>query len=1692
MSKSKAEASLRKRNQLFDRLNNFTEFVNNFDNNKNVFNLTARLNSIERLLDEFYEINSEIDSDDTKFNEFQNEFYESVGKAQQIIHTQKEASSLTPQNTNVTNVILPKQHLPSFNGDFSRWNEFQDSFNSLIRNNTSLNNVQKISYLKGCLKEGALDLISSIPNTNENFDVAWNLLVNNYNNRRRILLNHTKSIVDLRPIQKESYAQLGTLINTIQRNLSCLNSLATPDEIFNVLLTLIVINKLDSNLALEWELKMNSHSIDSIPTIDELIHFLKIKYNSLESYYASKPSNDNKPKIKTYSHLTTGVQCSVCNGNHYIFSCSDFIKLSIHDRISKVKQLNLCLNCLHKGHNVNQCKSSHNCKTCNKRHNTLLHIPIKRSQSNDVQSNNSHNSKTVAQIHSNPTTQCNFGNSNSFKHSNALLSTVIIQVSDIHGNFHNVRALLDSGSLTNYITQSLVNKLRLKQIKTNISVAGISELSCSLNSETNIFIKSKFSDYSTNASCLISNSVTGNIPQVSFAKSHFSLPKNIQLSDPDFNKSQEIDILLGSSIFWDCLNNSKISLGIGKPVLHDTKFGWVIGGAFDLNTLNISKTHSFFTATSLHDDVHKFWQIDEFLSTEKHLTEDEQYCEQHFLTNITNDESGRYIVALPFKPTIKNLQNNYNNALTRFLSLENKFKKQPQYHSDYNKFISEYEELGHMSKFSFDPNHNHSNSHYFLPHHGVFKNSSTTTKLRVVFDGSCKSDSTISLNDTLFVGPTLQSDLFSILSRFRLHQYVLTADIEKMYRQVLVRESDRNFQCIIYRQSPNRDLQYYKLNTVTYGTSSAPYLATRCLIHLADKITNTYPRESIIIKDDFYVDDLITGTNNINELKSLKLNLENILKSSGFILRKFRSNLNNLSDLNSQLALDGETHILGITWCPEKDIICYKTADIKTENNHITKRTILSKTAKLFDPLGLIAPIIVMPKILIQSLWQLKLGWDDPIPASLSEKWLQFEYELDAIHHLEIKRLVISNTYKFTELHVFADASEKAYGACAYLRVIDSHNNIHVSLISAKSRVAPIRKTTLPRLELNAAVIASQLSVKLKSILKLNFQKIVLWSDSTIVLSWLNKSPSTWHTYVANRVAEIQRLTNPSDWFYIPTEENPADIVSRGCNPVSLVNSTLWWTGPTFFNSNFNYKPFKNTLINDIPELKTIVLTTRPSSDLSLFSKFSNLRTLVHVAAYCYRWLDNTKNKTNRSTGIINPIEFNITLNRLIKIIQFSSFQTEITCLQKGKSVSSNSNIFQLNPFLNNDGLLCVGGRLQHSNLTFKQKHQILLPNHKLTEMIIRYEHIRTLHSGPQSLLNSIRQNYWPLRAKHLIRKICHSCIQCFKAKPKNFYPLMGNLPESRVNPSPAFYNSGVDYAGPFEIKTDSKRKYTIHKCYICLFICMATRAIHLELVTDLTTDCFLSALRRFISRRGIPKAITSDNGTNFVGAANKLKDLQLYFNNNSNSLISGAADLGIVWKFIPPRAPNFGGLWEAGVKSVKNHLKRVISSHILNFESFYTVLTQIEAVLNSRPISPISNSPNDLNPLTPAHFLIGRNLTTLPDEDVTDIPINRLSKYKLLQSIVQSFWKRWSREYLHTLQQRSRWNKQNNNVKIGDLALIIEENLPPMSWRLGRIVKLHSGDDKIVRVVTLKVQGGETKRSVSKLCVLPLDSETN
>lgn len=1596
---------------------------------------------------------------------------------------------------------LPDIKLPEFSGDFTKWLFFKNSFETTVHQDEDLTNMQKHQYLVGVLRGEARSAIEGFTISNENYEEAWTLLKDTYDNEVMIVETHMEELLNFPAITKDEKAEsLRLLVWHIQTHISSLKTLHQPVDNWGGIIIHLVKKKLDYIEQRDWQDTLKGRTPQNMPTLKEFLAFLTERCHNLRMLQQSKQKT-TKDKLTTQKNESRGekntgkkvalvsntTNCRICGGSHFAYRCEELLKLSTNDRKQKVIEKHMCTNCFSFRHKAQECSAS-GCKRCGEKHNTLLHP--------ENQSSGTPATQATFFCANTPAAGCSSSTFHVAKTaSQVILSTALVDVNDASGNWVTCRALLDPGSQVNLITIELAQKLKLAGSRETRAISGVNCSQFEASKSVQLSIKARDSVFRAEIECLLLPSITEYLPQQKIDVERILIPRDTKLADPGFSEPGSVDLLIGAALYWKVLLGAPRNMIKGQPSLQNTRFGWIVGGEMSSPESLSSATCLTVTNSQLSHQLERFWKL-ETLPEKIFLTKEEKACERHFVETVTRDGDGRFTVRLPLRPTVE-LGKSRTQTQNRFESLERRLKRQPALKQAYQEFLNEYLDTGHMSLIT-DPDSLKHQEVCYIPHQVIVKPDSLSTKTRVVFDASQKTSLGTSLNDKLMPGPNLQKDLFTIVLKFRLHEYVITADITKMFRQIFIDPRDRKYQLILWRQQPEQPIEVYQLNTVTYGTASAPYHAMRCLRELAIQHRDVYPLAASAVENDFYMDDVLTGTFTKPQAIKLQRELSELLMRGQFPLRKWRSNdpdilrhLSQQTEVDPLLTLDKEEaqKTLGLFWNSANDQLQYQVT--LPEKSAHTKRVVLSQMSQIFDPLGIVGPVLIRGKIFMQQLWPEGVEWDQPLSDELIGAWGSYHQSLLELNTLRIPRNVTpGNASPIFDVAGFGDASELAYGACLYAVSRDRRGEAHSLLLCSKSRVAPLKKISLPRLELEAALLLSQLLSSVKAAFGERIDQVRLWSDSTVTLGWIKAESQRFKTYVANRITKIQELTEGATWHHVPTAENPADLLSRGTTVDNLKSCALWWHGPSWLVEDIQQPQHAEPPERDLPEeRKSSVSLVVVSTPAYLLTRYSSFAKLCRVVGYVHRFVSNARSSSK--TGPLDPSELSRAEKTVLNWVQTEAFPQELRCLQNHQELSKKSPLVSLKPFLDTDRLIRVGGRLEHAELPHSQKHPIVLPaKHHVTSLIMRDKHEQAQHCPPEQLLHLVRERFWPISGRREAQKVLRQCLQCFRYRPAMPTVVMGDLPPLRVKAFVRpFTTTGVDYAGPLQLR-ESRRRGRVHvsKAYVAVFTCFSTKAIHLELVSDLTTEAFLAALSRFTARRGLCSQIFSDNGTNFVGASRQLDEVYAFLEKEECVIATSLASQRVTWNFIPPRAPHFGGLWEAAVKSMKRHLYTVTQGKVLTFEEYSTLLANIEAVLNSRPLTPLTNNPNDFTVLTPSHFLVGDSLLQPPQYNVLNVADNRLSRWQHLQKLRQQLWLRWQREYLQELQKRAKWHLPGAPIELDMLVLLIEDNVSPLQWALGRIIEVHPGPDGHVRVVTVKTQGGVFKRAVKKLCPLPMD----
>lgn len=1320
--------------------------------------------------------------------------------------------------------------------------------------------------------------------------------------------------------------------------------------------------------------------------------------------------------------------------------------------------------------------------------------------------------------------------------SNILVLPTVLVNAYVEGQLIGVyRALCDTGSHLNIVTHRIARNFLDKVKPMNSTIHGIANESIKVQSKIMLEIRPWFDSNKTVAfvsEFWILPKASDWAPimpsrDISYNDMDFKL-KPI-LADPMFWKAEPVYMILGIE-FWANFIHENVYLLCESMLCYETKFGSVVLGKTNMSGEN-EPIKSVFTINKcdmeeLKEIFQRFWEFEDLALCTRKDAECE-LAEQIFVKEHKRDEEGRFIVSIPIKPNITEFGSTRAVALRRFFALEQKFNRDVTFKEKYVEFMRDYEEKGHMCIVKEHKDNSKSEFLYYIPHHGVV----TSDKFRVVFDAGCKTDKNISLNDIQLVGEKLQRDLYETVMRFRRHRVAVSADIKQMFRQIKIAPEQWDLQRIFWRENSKEQLREYWLVVVTYGLASSPHCAVRALMEGAAIIESTEPDLANIIRNDFYMDDLLTGAENIEQAIELSQGLKKSLALFGFPLCKWKSNEQRVveeleSDNHTSIVITAQekTSVLGLKWLIKTDEFTY---DVNCEeiSSKLTKRIILSKIGQLYDPNGFISPVIVCAKLLLQKLWQSKLDWDEAVTKELSDEWAMIWNNVKELERIRIPRWIGTTSGGKIQLHGFCDASIRAYGAAIYVRRVSEKGNIETNLLVSKSRVAPLKVVTIPRLELAAAELLSKLFLVTSNSMEWRNAECYLWSDSTIALQWMNKEPHELKMFVANRVKTIREKTKVEHWAHIRTNENPADLVSRGLSAGEIGNSQLWWHGPSWLaqpqatwpkpvdwratkqnaDMAFELKVHSLNVCN-----KGLEITSANGAERIHLLEYSNsLRKILRITAFVLRFVKNCKRRAENGQSNIhtrasgsNQIPYPSREEQSqagkywIRLSQQAEYSKDYKHLS-GKLSEPNSRtdlpesskLISLRPFMDSDKLLRVGGRLSSAECAYDMKHPVIIsPTSRMCELIIFDAHMHTLHGAVQLMTHYIRNVYWVPRLRNRLRMFLHKCVTCVRYNKTFESQLMADLPSARVHRNRPFAASGVDYAGPFLVAERYGRKTIKRKGWAAIFVCMITRAVHIDIVTDISSAAFIACYERFICRRGMCHRLYSDNGTAFVGANKELKNA--FKSWQTPEILSHMCNKGTKWIFMKPAAPHQGGIYEAAVKSTKFHLRRVLGAKIYTYEQFMTLLVQIEAILNSRPLYALNDDPKDELAITPSHFLIGEPIIVPPTITVQRNENYSVQKVRYEQrKLLESFWKKWSVDYLLTLQQRKKWRREKEHYKVGQIVIIKDDNLPPAKWALGRIEKLIAGKDDLIRAVEIRAKNNKIyTRAVQYIILLPTE----
>ena len=1049
---------------------------------------------------------------------------------------------------------------------------------------------------------------------------------------------------------------------------------------------------------------------------------------------------------------------------------------------------------------------------------------------------------------------------------------------------------------------------------------------------------------------------------------------------------------------------------------------------------------------------------------------------------------GRWTATYPWKKDPKLLPNNYTAALAMLRSTEKRLLRNEDLASQYCKQISDMIERGVARKLK-PAERDHNGPIFYISHHEVLKPDSKSTPCRIVFNSSAKFMNE-TLNEYWAKGPDLVNNLLGVLIRFRENKVGVAGDVSKMYHTIKLSDLDQHTHRFLWRNmETERKPDVYVMTSVSFGDKPAGAIASLAMKKTAELQTHVHPRAAKMIIENSYVDDIVDSFENATIARETIQKADSILGAGNFKIKEWTISEENVpqkkilgASQNEEDTVHGyQTKVLGVGWDTESDTLGFEaklnfspkkrkihttpnlTQQNITENvpEQLTRRMILSQVNGIFDPIGLASPLVVNAKILLRKVTNQSAGWDDPVSERDRNDWIKFFHEMFEIERVKFARSTKPmNAIGQPTLILFSDASEEAFGACAYVRWETTDGKFVSTLLVAKSRVAPIKRLTIPRLELNAALLAARLKKFIVQESSLGFAKIYCIVDSEIVRAMIQKESYGFKTFVGVRIGEIQDLTEKEDWHWIEGVQNIADIISRGAAAKDLGENSVWQTGPEFLKLPEEEWPIKQSYSGQIlPEaiVMAAAIEVEPSvASMIDIERFSSYDKLIRVTARISS-ISSKHGKRSLRNIFLNPQreELHNSENAWIK-----ESQTTLGSDVK-KASMERLGVFK------KDGLQVVGARIESwSQHTYNESNPPLLSAKTRFAQLYAIKIHNEGHLGVSAVVAKIRSKFWIVGVRQLVKSIRYKCVRCRIMNQSTQQQIMGQIPQERLKPAPAWSYISLDIFGPFTIKGETNKR-SRSKGYAVIFNCLLCRAVHIDIATDYSTEAFLLVLRRFISIRGKPIKIWSDRGSQLSAASKEIKEV--INQRNDDAVTKFSSQMEIDWSFNSPDAPWQNGCAEALIKSVKKALSVSVGVQELSFTEMQTVLFESASLVNERPIGKNPTEDEDGSYLCPNDLILGRSSSKIPNADFTNEK-SPYMRYRFTQNIISAFWIKWQRDFFPSLLIRQKWHTARRNLKVGDVVLIQDTGMIRGKWKMGRVVEANpSLRDGFVRNV--KVQ---------------------
>ena len=1159
---------------------------------------------------------------------------------------------------------------------------------------------------------------------------------------------------------------------------------------------------------------------------------------------------------------------------------------------------------------------------------------------------------------------------------------------------------------------------------------------------------------------------------------------------------------------------SSRTYGSMSPYVHETPLGYAVVGPVCTNEGSsrhqqvralrtaISTSEGEYESTTLARNFVPRYSHEKFQSPFEVKDDDdlpgksqEDRLWEDIITNsIGVNRKGSVEMNLPLKPGAE-IPNNKNAVFYRTKNTLMRLKRDKDKLASCIKVLGEYIEAGHVEQLPASCQTPYKVNH--IPIFAVFNEN--TNKTRLVFDSSASIKGK-SLNNALLQGPDEGNKLIGVLMRFRKGEIAFSADVEKMFHAFYVREEDRDLLRFFWFEgnNPENEIVEYRANVMIFGNNSSPACATYGLRYTTlDEKSQSLPESCKFINHNMYVDDGLGSADTVSEALDILQGSISILARYNIRLHKIVSSSQDVLDAfpESELAEvkispdKSDNRTLGVLWCPHTDTM---SLDAEVPIRPFTKRGILAVIHSVYDPMGICSPVLLQAKLIQREIIPTKdkctpelemYDWDDPLPEKHVGKWSEWLRSLQDIQDIKIPRCHKPRGFGKVlryELHCFSDASKDAIGHVIYLRCVNENQDVSVAFIQGTSKVSPRTADTIPRLELCAAMDTVHSALKVIEEIDVEIGGTYFYTDSLIVMGYLQNTKKRFSRYVTRRVEEILKFSKVPQWSHISGSHNVGDIATKPHNPKELLQ-TDWFIGPQFLRIEGMPIPSVKPTAIDLPEEQKVkILKTEcaavqaPSFIKQVCTHTKSWKKAVSIVRHWIRY-----SRILRKKEKLGELEETKQAEALFILDAQLEFSEQVDALKKKGKLKSNESLSSLSPFVDNNGTMRVGGRLKNSDFPPDVRHPILLPSqHPVTEMIVAHQHQKVSHQGRVLTHGAVRQvGYHILHASKVIKRFISDCVFCRRLRGRPQEQIMADLPSDRIETLAPFRNVGIDMFGPYFVhdgKT-TRRSSATKKVWALIVTCLASRAIHVEMVPSMDTSSFELALRRFFAIRGTCVKIRSDQGSNFIGAINQMVDIE--------QLQRVASSHNISWELNPPHASNYGGVWErkiGAIKAVLNSTLKLTGKRNLSRDELGTLLQEATCVVNNTPLWSVSSSPDDPCPLSPANLITLKDVPNPPSLDEfskDDMLEYGRRRWRRIAYLSEQFWLRWKQNYLQNLQERKRWKAPNHNINLGDIVLL-RGKTKRNEWPMGRIIEANPSTDGLVRRVKVRIGSKGTSRT--------------